>query len=114
MEALPQSKKTHQAQQLGCILSFANDEDGLCDYLHASDHKSYAQELQKEYPVLSPCDFQSIYQWTSYIGENLKFEELNMDVVEIRMILFDEGRSDSFGERTIYDVDDVCGLKLQS
>jgi hypothetical protein len=106
-EELAPSKKTKVVRQLECTWILASGQDGLYDHLRHSNHREYAQRLQTEHIVISPCEFRDVNQWNSCLGRLLKFKELEVDVMEVTMLLFDENGLNSFEECSIFDEDKV-------
>jgi hypothetical protein len=100
-------KKRNHVRQVDCIWRLASDQDEPYDYLRSSPHQSYAQRLYREIKVLSPCEFRVSCQWNSYVSVLLKFEELELDVMEVKMLLFDDNGLNSVEECIIYDEDQM-------
>jgi hypothetical protein len=112
-EALAESLGKNTVRQVECLVTFAGDEIEFRDYLNGLDSEleEYTQEFQNEHTVFSPCEFESIYQWTSYVGKTLNFAKLTVDVLRVQMILFDANGLDSFGERIVYSPEEVWEIK---
>jgi hypothetical protein len=95
--------KRTPTRQLECIWRLANDQDELRGYLHFSKHPEYAKQLQEEQVVLSPCTFRDVDEWTSYLGQILKFKELQVNILEVKMLLFDANGWNVLEERPIFN-----------
>jgi hypothetical protein len=107
-----QAKHQQAAEAVKCEIILERGQDELQRHLERSTHRVAAQRLQTKQTVLSPGYFDSMYHWADYICERFKFEELEVAVDCVEMVLRNGDGSifaeaEIYSRRVLWDVDEI-------
>jgi hypothetical protein len=107
-----QAKHQQAAEAVKCEITLERGQYDLERHLERSAHRVAAQRLQTKQAVVSPGYFDSMYHWADYICERFKFEELEVAVDCIEMVLRNGDGSifaeaEIYSRRVLWDVDEI-------
>jgi hypothetical protein len=107
-----QAKHQQAAEAVKCEITLERGQYDLERHLERSAHRVTAQRLQTKQTVVSPGYFDSMYHWADYICERFKFEELEVAVDCIEMVLRNGDGSifaeaEIYSRRVLWDVDEI-------